>query len=246
MNRNVSKTAVITGASRGIGQAMALAFANAGYDLAVCCKTQKDLLAETAESILALGRKCLTFSGDMGNSADVSAFFRQIESHYPQVDVLINNAGISHVGLLQDMNDAEWNGILQSNLSSVFYCCREAIPRMLTQHRGKIINISSVWGETGASMEVAYSATKGGVNALTRALAKELAPSGIQVNAISCGYVDTEMNAQLSDDEKKALFAEIPTGRAATPDEVAAFTVQAASAGSYLTGQILRFDGGWL
>lgn len=241
-----AKTAVITGASRGIGRAIAMEFARAGYDLAICCKTAADALEKTAEDVRALGRSCLTFVGDMGNPADVALFFEKIRQNGSSVTVLVNNAGISHVGLIQDMTNKEWDRLLQSNLSSVFYCCRECVPLMLQKQCGKIITISSVWGEIGASMEVAYSATKGGVNALTKALAKELAPSGIQVNAVSCGYVDTEMNAHLSAEEQQALFAEIPTGRPATPEEVAAFVMQIASGGSYLTGQILRLDGGWI
>ena len=136
--------------------------------------------------------------------------FSVIESHCPGLDVLINNAGISFVGLLQDMSDAQWSEILNTNLSSVFYCCRSAIGHMVSQKSGKIINISSVWGVSGASCEVAYSATKGRINAFTKALAKELAPSNVQVNAVACGAIDTEMNRFLEEDELIALIEEIP------------------------------------
>lgn len=240
------KTAVITGASRGIGQAIAIGLARVGYDLAICCRSNDEELEQTAQKVRNLGQDCLTFVGDMGDSASVSAFFDKVRHNHPNIDLLVNNAGISYIGLLQDMSDAEWNGLLQSNLSSAFYCCREVIPSMISQKSGKIIMISSVWGEVGASMEAAYSATKGGMNGLTKALAKELAPSGIQVNAISCGYVDTEMNAHLSASEQESLVTEIPVGRAASPEEVADFVVQIASCGDYLTGQILRLDGGWI
>ncbi|MCH5267882.1 MAG: SDR family NAD(P)-dependent oxidoreductase [Lachnospiraceae bacterium] len=243
---NKSKTAVVTGASRGIGRAIATHLARAGYDLAICCRSDREALEDTANTVRSLGQNCLTFMGDMGDSSCVSAFFDKIRHNTPDIDLLVNNVGMSYVGLLQDMHDEDWDRLLQTNLSSAFYCCREIIPSLLSRKSGKIIMISSVWGETGASMEAAYSATKAGINGLTKALAKELAPSGIQVNAVSCGYIDTGMNAHLSAEEQNALFAEIPVGRAASPDEVAEFVVQVATCGEYLTGQILRLDGGWI
>ena len=172
--------------------------------------------------------------------------FKEIESRFGHVDVLVNNAGISIIGLLQDLSFEDWNRILSANLSSVFHCAKLAIPGMIHNHSGKIINISSVWGVCGASCEVAYSATKGGINALTRALAKELAPSNIQVNAIACGAIDTEMNAFLSEEEKESLMAEIPAGRMGQPDEVAALVLQLITGNEYLTGQVIQLDGGWI
>lgn len=240
------KTAIVTGASRGIGRAIAIRLAEAGYDLAICAHTNTTALAEVHKQITDLGRQCSSYVGDIGNSAEVTIFFQQISQNHSTIDVLVNNAGISHVGLIQDMNDAEWDRILQSNLSSVFYCCRQAVPTMLSKKSGHIINISSVWGNTGASTEVAYSATKGGVNALTKALAKELAPSHIQVNAIACGYIDTEMNQHLSAGEKKQLCDEIPAGRAGTPKDVADMVVSLLASPNYLTGQIITLDGAWI
>lgn len=241
-----AKTAIITGASRGIGRALAIHLAQEGYQLAICAHTSRDALFEVCHQVTALGRHCIPFLGDMGNPADVQEFFQQIRQEYSAIDVLVNNAGVSHVGLLQDMTDEQWNGILQTNLSSVFYCCRQAVPVMLAQKSGHIINISSVWGNTGASMEVAYSATKGGVNALTRALAKELAPSHIRVNAIACGYIDTDMNRHLDPSEKQMLCDEIPAGRAGTPDEAARLTSMLLKSPDYLTGQVITLDGGWI
>ncbi|MDE6568549.1 MAG: SDR family oxidoreductase, partial [Lachnospiraceae bacterium] len=208
--------------------------------------TSTTALNEVHRQIVDLGRQCISYIGDIGNSSQVNSFFQQISQNYSTIDVLINNAGISHVGLIQDMSDAEWERILQSNLSSVFYCCREAVPSMLSEKSGHIINISSVWGNIGASTEVAYSATKGGVNALTRALAKELAPSHIQVNAIACGYIDTEMNQHLSTEEKKQLCSEIPAGRAGMPEDVADMVLALLKSPDYLTGQIIPLDGGWI
>ena len=150
------------------------------------------------------------------------------------------------MGLFQDMSDEQWTRMIQTNLSSVFYTCRQVIPDMVHRQQGCILNISSVWGNTGASTEVAYSAAKGGVNAMTRALAKELAPSHIRVNAIACGFIDTEMNGFLSADDREALFEEIPAGRAGTVQEVADLVRRILDAPEYLTGQIITLDGGWI
>ncbi len=241
-----TKTAVITGASRGIGRALALHLAEEGYDLAICAHTNQDALSEVCHQIIRQGRRCVTYLGDMGNAACVQEFFHRILQEYPAIDVLINNAGISYVGLVQDMTNAEWDQILHTNLSSVFYCCRQAIPAMLSQKSGHILNISSVWGNIGASTEVAYSAAKGGVNAFTRALAKELAPSHICVNAIACGYIDTDMNQHLNESEKQQLCDEIPAGRAGSPQEVALLAAALLKSSSYLTGQVVTLDGGWI
>ncbi|MBE5949909.1 MAG: SDR family NAD(P)-dependent oxidoreductase, partial [Lachnospiraceae bacterium] len=183
-------TILITGASRGIGRATALQFAAPGNTLILVCKSNIDRLNELAEELRARGAIVLPVQADISDSAEVSCLFDTIESRGLSVDLLINNAGISYTGLLQDMTDTEWHTILDTNLSSIFYCCRAVIPMMLKNGQGKIINISSIWGEYGASCEVAYSATKGAVNSFTKALAKELAPSNIQVNAVSFGFID--------------------------------------------------------
>ena len=148
--------------------------------------------------------------------------------------------------LFQDMSYEEWREILDTNLGSVYNCCHFAVNDMLKRHEGKIINISSVWGVYGASCEVAYSATKGAVNAFTKALSKELAPSNIQVNAIACGAIDTEMNGHLSKEELEDLALEIPAGRLGKPSEVAKFVKQLINSPSYLTGQVIQFDGAWI
>ena len=161
------------------------------------------------------------------------------------VDCLINCAGISYIGLITDMSDDDWKHIIDSNLSSVFYCCRAVVPSMVNRKQGRILNISSVWGNTGASCEAAYSASKGGMNAFTKALAKELAPSGIAVNALSCGAIDTAMNQCFSEEEITALCEEIPVGRMGTPEEVAQMAALLCEAPCYLTAQIITMDGGW-
>ncbi len=236
------KTALITGASRGIGRAAAECFATAGYDLILTCSQSVNTLQAVAASLEEANPvRCLALQADMGNENDVQRLFASVSD----LDVLVNNAGISHMGLLSDMTAEEWHRVMAVNLDSCFYTCRAAIPLMLKRHRGKIINVSSVWGTRGASMEVAYSASKGGMNAFTKALAKELAPSGIQVNAIACGAIDTAMNDCLTPGEKAALIAEIPADRMGLPEEAARLILQTAQAPDYMTGQIITLDGGW-
>lgn len=237
------KCALITGASRGIGRAIAEAFASAGYDLYLTCIRSESMLKDLC---LALEEKynihAAAFCGDMGSFETVQALFSNIS----QLDVLVNNAGISHIGLLSDMTPEEWHRLMSTNLDACFYTCKLAVPLMVHEKRGRIINISSIWGNAGASMEVAYSASKGAVNSLTKALAKELAPSNIQVNAIACGVIDTDMNRCFSAEEMQALIDEIPADRLGRTDEVAALALQLASAPAYMTGQILTIDGGFL
>jgi len=241
------KTVLITGASRGIGRAIAVAFAGAGCRLVITCSnSRKELLSLKQELETQLHVDVLTSIGDVSSYSYMQQLFSEITERFGGVDVLVNNAGISHIGLLSDMSIEEWNRIVNTNLTSVFSSCKLAIPYMVHRKAGKIINISSVWGITGASCEVAYSACKGGVNAFTRALAKELAPSNIQVNAIACGVIDTQMNACFSEEERTALAEEIPAGRFGLPEEVAALALQLATGNDYLTGQIITLDGGWL
>ena len=175
----------------------------------------------------------------------MARIFSSIYERCDCLDVLINNAGCAHIGLLSDMTDDEWNRVIQTNLSSVFYCSRAAVPAMIRRKQGKIINVSSMWGTLGASCEAAYSASKAGVHGLTKALAKELAPSNIQVNALACGVIDTEMNTQLDEEERRALVSEIPADRFGTPDEAAHMLWNIATAPPYMTGQIIGIDGGF-
>lgn len=241
MNPNTG-TALITGASRGIGRATAECFAEAGYNLILTCHSSMDALKKLSEDLSRrYGVSCLALQADMGCEADVSRVFEQIGD----LDVLVNNAGISHIGLLSDMTALEWHRILAVNLDSCFYTCRAAIPLMLRKHSGRIINVSSVWGAQGASMEVAYSASKGGMNSFTKALAKELAPSNIQVNAIACGIIDTAMNSSLTPEDLENLKSEIPADRLGEPKEIAELILQTANAPRYMTGQIITADGGW-
>ena len=237
------KTAIITGASRGIGRAIACAFASAGYDLFLTCLRSEESLKQLCRDLSErCGVRAVPFCGDMGDFAAVQSLFSGIR----RLDVLVNNAGISHIGLLSDMSPEEWRRVMATNLDSCFYTCKLAVPLMVHEKRGKILNISSVWGSAGASMEAAYSASKGAVNSLTKALAKELAPSNIQVNAIACGVIDTDMNRCFSEEEMRALIEEIPADRLGSAEEVAALALQLAGSPSYLTGQIIALDGGFL
>jgi len=241
-----TKIAFVTGASRGIGAAIAEQLACEGYNLAINARN-KELLEKRAKELSdRYGITCFAFPGDVGEEAFIRETFATIEEKMGAVDVLINNAGISHIGLLTDMGLSDWNRIINTNLTSVFLCCKYAVLQMLKKKNGKIINISSVWGKVGASCEVAYSAAKGGMNAFTKALGKELAPSNIQVNAIACGTIDTDMNRCFSKEERRALEEEIPSGRYGTPEEVAAVVSSLIQAPEYLTGQVITLDGGWV
>lgn len=245
MSHNISntKTALITGASRGIGLGIAKELAKHGYDLILTCHTQTDKLQTLKEELSRdYPVKILCHTGDIADEEFCSQIFSQIDS----LDVLINNAGMSHMGLLQDMTNEEWHRLLNVNLDSVFYTTKRAIPLMLKNKRGSIINISSMWGTVGASFEVAYSATKGAINAFTKALAKELAPSGIQVNAIAPGVIDTDMNAHLDQHDKQTLINDIPADRFGTPNDIARAVISIINAGSYMTGQIIGVDGGYI
>ncbi len=240
---NSRKTALITGASRGIGAAIATLLAENGYHLVLTCDKSMPALCKLADQIMEkYAVSCTPLQADMGKEEDVLQIFEQIK----HLDVVVNNAGISHVGLLSDMTAAQWHRVISVNLDSCFYTSRAAIPLMLERHTGHIINISSVWGSAGASMEVAYSASKGGMNAFTRALAKELAPSNIRVNAIACGVIDTQMNACFTQEDMLALKNEIPADRLGSPLEVAQLVLQLITGPAYLTGQVITLDGGWL
>lgn len=242
----MKKTAIITGASTGIGKAIALELAGTYHCIAITSYRHPEELMNTCSLLTDLGVECIAKSGDCGSYAFVQEFVTDVLSAWGHIDTLINNAGISSVGLLSEMEIDVWERLLKTNLSSVFYYCHEVIPHMVHEHSGRILNISSVWGEVGASCEAAYSATKGGVNALSQALGKELAPSGIAVNALTCGAVHTNMNACFSREELEDLESSIPFGRMAAPEEVAEFALKILSSPAYLTGQIIRFDGGWI
>lgn len=239
----MNKTVLITGASHGIGSGIATAFAAAGYHLILTCRKSEIQLKQLSKSLEdTYSVSCQTFIGDLCIPERITELFAQVDS----LDVLVNNAGISYIGLLTDMTLSDWNHVMNTNLTSAFLCSKQALSYMLPQKSGKIINISSAWGNVGASMEVAYSASKAGLNGFTKALAKELGPSNIQVNAIACGVIDTDMNKCFSPEEINLLIDEIPADRLGTPLEVGKLAVQLATGNEYLTGQIIGLDGGWI
>lgn len=242
----MKRTVVITGASRGIGKEAALRFAKEDWNVVINASKSQDALNEVQDEILSYGVDGLAMIGDVQDSGFIHELMTKTLERFGSIDVLVNNAGISYVGLLSDMSVEEWNRILNTNLSSVFYGCKEVIPSMVSNKSGKIINVSSVWGEVGASCEVAYSATKGGIISLTRALAKELAPSNIQVNAVSFGAIDTSMNSCFSKEELEELADEIPVGRLGSSKEAGDFIYQIATMNPYVTGQVFRMDGAWI
>lgn len=243
----MSKTALITGASRGIGRAIAQELAGEGYNLHLTCHNNINLLKTFCDDLHAeYGITAYAYSEDAGDDESVTALFADIKkSACPDIDVLINNAGIAHFALFQDMSIEDWNRVISTNLSSAYLHARRVIPDMLKAGSGRIINISSVWGRVGASMETAYSVSKGGIDTMTKALARELALSHITVNAIACGLIDTDMNACLSKEDLDAVIEDIPMGRIGTPDEIAGTVSLLLKAPEYLTGQIISVDGGW-
>ena len=229
------KRVLITGASRGIGAACARVFAKSGYDVIINYNYSEEEALRLAEEIGAE-----TIRADVSDSAQVADMFKAAG----EVDVLVNNAGISGFYMLDAMSDDEWNRMMGVNLSGVFYCTRAVLPQMLRRKSGAIVNVSSMWGICGASCEAAYSASKAGVIGLTKALAKEVGPSGIRVNCVAPGAIDTEMNKKLGEEAIKELCEETPLGRLGRPEEVAAAILFLADDEGFITGQVLSPNGG--
>lgn len=242
------KNVLITGATGGIGSAIVLAFAKNGYNVALHTNSKLHEAQKNADRLSnEYGIKTLAVKADISNENDVKEMFETLENTFGKIDILVNNAGISLVSMLCDTTTEDWDRVMDINLKGTFLCSKEAMKNMVHNKWGRIINISSVWGNIGASCEVAYSASKAGLVGFTKALAKELAPSGITVNAVSPGLIDTKMNSHLSEDDIKELCNEIPAGRMGTPEEVANAVLFLASEGaSYITAQNITVDGGWM
>ena len=235
---------LISGGSRGIGRAMVEAFArngDRGDRVAFIYRTRDEEAARVAETFGAVAIKA-----DVSDPMEVRRAITEAEAALGgSIDVLVNNAAVSWIGQMQDMTDEEWRRVLDTNLSGAFYLSREVVRGMVKNHYGRIIHIGSMWGKVGASCEVAYSATKAGLRGLTMAMAKEFGPSGITVNCIEPGFMDTEMNAAMDEASKQVLCDETPLGRMGTPAEVAAAAVFLASdAAGFITGQVIGVDGG--
>jgi len=240
----MGKTVFITGSSRGIGFASAWLFASAGFNVAINGIDEERL--KVAESkLLTVSKNIFVVPGDMANYEVAKAAVERITSRFGSIDVLVNNAAISHVGLFTDMQPCEWDRVLDVNIKAALNCAHLTLPDMVHKKSGCIVNISSIWGERGASCEVVYSLTKGAVNSFTKALAKEVAPSGVRVNAVACGVIDTDMNAFLTEEEKLELIGQIGLSRFGTANEVAEVVLFLASEkASYITGQVVTVDGG--
>lgn len=241
------KTVLVTGASRGIGKAIALKFAKENYKVIINASKSFSELLSVSDEINGLGGQCLPILADVSDYEAVRYMFEEIDLFCPFLDSVINNAGISYIGLLTETPPEIWGKVISTNLTSLYNICHLALPKMISKKAGAIVNISSIWGLQGASMEVAYSASKGGINAFTKALAKELGPSQIRVNAIACGAIETSMNSWLQVSEKAAFEESIALCRFGKAEEVAALAYFLASdQAKYLTGEIIRLDGGTL
>lgn len=237
--------AVVTGASGGIGAEIAKRLAQDGFSVALIYNRNAEKAQKTADEITLSGGSAKTYKCDVRDSSEITSAIEAIESEFGEISVLVNNAGISEQKLLTDITDSDWENMISTNLSGAFYFCRAVLTYFIHRKSGRIINISSMWGETGGSCEVHYSAAKAGLIGLTKALAKEVAPSGITVNAVSPGVINTEMVTKLGKDTVDMLREEIPVMRLGTPEDVAnAVSFLADDKSSYITGQVLSVNGG--
>lgn len=243
----MQKAVLITGASRGIGKSAALAFADAGY--AVCVNylnSEKEAFA-VAEEVARRGGNAFPFRADISVENEARALVRAALARFSRIDVLVNNAGIALDKLLTDTDAMEWERVFAVNVNGAFHCSKFVLPHMISQKRGKILNISSVWGMVGGSCEVAYSASKAALIGFTKALAKELGPSNIQVNCVAPGVIDTDMNGALSEADLCALCEQTPLGKIGKPEDIASLLVYLASdSADFLTGQVISPNGGFV
>ena len=237
--------AVITGAGKGIGRETCLRLAKDGYKIAVCYNNSKEEAEKTAEDIVAAGGVAKVFALDITDSQNVNSVFAEIEKDFGEIAVLVNNAGIAEQSLFTDITDEMWHKMIETNLSGAFYCTRAVLPFMIHRKSGKIINIASIWGETGGSCEVHYSSSKAGLIGMTKALAKEVGLSGITVNCVSPGVILTDMTSHFDEDTMQELKSETPLGRIGRPEDVAgAVAFLASGDADFITGQDVAVNGG--
>ncbi|MBY9081951.1 3-oxoacyl-ACP reductase FabG [Paenibacillus sp. HN-1] len=240
-------TVLVTGGSGGIGGAIAERFASARMKVVIHYMNSHEAANEVARKCMEAGAQVMTVSADLRDKSQLQRMAERLAVNGMQPDILVNNAGRSHYGMLADLTEEDWDDVMAVNLKGTFLCSQIFMPYMVSQRYGRIINVSSVWGISGASCEVAYSASKGGVNAFTKALARELAPSGVTVNAVAPGAVRTSMLDNLAEDEMRMLEEEIPAGRLALPDEISSLVYFLALPESgYINGQIISPNGGWI
>ena len=239
------ETALITGGSRGIGAAIAAALARAGYAVAINYNQSAKAAEKLAAALRAEGHTAMPVQADVSNPEQVASMFAKVENQLGMVSVLVNNAGIAQQKLFTDLTNADWQRMMGVHLDGAFYCCRAALPAMIRARYGRILNIASMWGQVGGSCEVHYSAAKAGLIGLTKALAKEEGPSGVTLNCIAPGVVDTDMMASFSAEDRATLAEETPLCRLGDASEVAAAAVFLCSrAAGFITGQVLGVNGG--
>lgn len=242
-----SKTVLITGASRGIGRACAERFAKDGHRVIINYKSSADLAQSLESELTNSGLYARCFAADVSDAAQVGEMFEWIKKEFGGADILINNAGTAKTKLFCDTSERDWDEVFGVNIKGMYNCTKAALPYMINKKSGKIVNLSSVWGLCGASCEVAYSASKAAVIGFTKALAKELGPSGICVNCVAPGVIDTDMNSALTKEDIDALKEQTPLGRLGTAQEVAAAVRFLAGSGSdFITGQVISPNGGFV
>jgi len=242
--KKVEKAVIVTGGSRGIGEAIVKTLAEAGYRIILNYNKSEQKAKKIQEEFTNKGYNVEIFKADVSKREEAKKLVEYAIQKYKNIDVLINNAGISQTKLFTDITDDDWNTMINTNLNSAFYMCQEILPNMIHNKKGCIINISSIWGTTGASCEVHYSVAKAGMDSLTKALAKELGPSNIRVNSIAPGIIDTEMNKNIKEKEKQSIIEEIPLGKIGKPETIAK-AVKWLIEDDYTTGQIISINGGW-
>lgn len=238
-------TAIVTGGAKGIGRAIVKEIAKKGINVVINYNKSKEQAEELQKELTDNGYKVEIYKADVSKREQAKELIEFAQKQFGSIDILVNNAGIDQFKLFTDITDEDWNNIIQTNLTSVFYATQEAVKNMIKNKKGCIINISSIWGITGASCEVAYSVSKAGIDGLTKSLAKELGPSNIRVNSIAPGIILTEMNKRLNTDEIEEINSQIPMGRFGTPEEIAK-CVNWLIEDTYTTGQIISPNGGWV
>lgn len=239
-----NKVVIVTGGSRGIGAEIVKTLSRENYNVILNYNKSEENAKKIQENMKKEGRNIDIFKADVSKREEVKQLIAFVLEKYKTIDVLINNAGISQTKLFTEITDEEWNNIIKTNLNSAFYCTQEVLPSMIHKKSGCIINISSIWGLTGSSCEVAYSTTKAGLNGMTKALAKELGLSNIRVNAIAPGIIETDMNSYLSNKEIEELKEEIPLNKIGKTIDIAK-CVKWLIEDEYTTGQVISINGGW-
>ena len=243
----MSKTVLITGASKGIGATMAIMFAEKGYNVVMNYNNSVQSAILLQKSLKESGYSVIAYKANVKNRMDVELMVKETIYRFGSIDILINNAGISNQGLFTDISEQDWNEVMGVNLDGVFNCCQAVLPYMINQKSGSILNISSMWGEVGSSCEVAYSAAKAGVIGLTKALAKEVGPSGITVNCITPGLIETSMNQNIAVEDLEQMIVNTPLGRMGTTNDIANAALYLTSdEANFITGQVLGINGGFV